>query len=61
MSKVKVDSTKCPQDHSCPLVRVCPAGAISQSGYGAPVVDSEKCISCGRCVITCPYHCLAFE
>ncbi len=61
MSTIKIDSAKCPQDHPCPLVSVCPVGAISQNGYGAPTIDKEKCIACGRCIITCPYHCLSFE
>jgi len=51
MSKVKVESEKCPQDHPCPLVSICPVGAISQEGYGAPMIDKEKCIACGRCII----------
>lgn len=61
MSKVKVDPSRCPQDHPCPLIRICPAGAISQEGYSAPVIDHEKCLSCGRCVISCPYKTLSFE
>jgi len=29
---------------------VCPVGAITQSGFGLPVIDPEKCIECGKCV-----------
>jgi len=61
MSTVHVDASKCPKDHVCPLIRICPAGAIGQEGYSAPVIDHEKCRSCGRCVISCPYKCLSFE
>ena len=61
MSTVKVDSSKCPQDHTCPLIRICPVGAISQDGFSAPQIDHEKCISCGRCVMSCPYQTLSFE
>ncbi|HEY9125379.1 MAG TPA: 4Fe-4S binding protein [Bacteroidales bacterium] len=43
----------CPQNHRCPIIRVCPVGAISQSGYGLPVIDEEKCTECGRCVRYC--------
>jgi Fe-S-cluster-containing hydrogenase component 2 len=61
MSNVKVDSNKCPQDHPCPLIQICPVGAISQDGFSAPKINKEKCISCGRCVATCPYGTLSFE
>ena len=45
---------RCPQNHSCPVLRSCPVGAISQHGYAAPVVDEENCIDCGKCVQLCP-------
>ncbi|MEI7749440.1 MAG: 4Fe-4S binding protein [Candidatus Moraniibacteriota bacterium] len=60
-SAVKVDASRCPQDHACPLIRICPAGAIGQNGFSAPTIDHEKCLACGRCVISCPYKCLSFE
>lgn len=44
----------CPQNHRCPIVPICPVGAISQNGYGLPVIDEEKCIECGKCVKQCP-------
>ena len=56
---VKLVSEKCPQNHSCPLVRVCPVGAIKQVGFNAPTIDSSKCINCLVCVRNCPYR--AFE
>ncbi|MDR2120977.1 MAG: 4Fe-4S binding protein [Tannerella sp.] len=43
----------CPQNHPCPLLRVCPAGAITQTGYALPQIDPEKCIECGKCVKHC--------
>lgn len=49
-----VNKARCPQNHPCPSVRVCPAGALSQKGYGAPVVDQSKCTKCGKCVRYCP-------
>ncbi|EKD46700.1 MAG: hypothetical protein ACD_67C00108G0001 [uncultured bacterium] len=61
MSKIIVDSSKCPQDHQCPLVSICPVGAITQEGNSAPAIDQEKCISCGQCVATCPYQVVSFE
>lgn len=61
MQKIKTNPERCPQDHVCPLVRICPVGAISQQGFSAPEIDPEKCIACGRCVISCPYHVTSFE
>lgn len=34
----------------------CPFGAITMSKDSIPVVDPEKCTSCGICVKTCPKH-----
>jgi len=44
----------CPQNHRCPIIHVCPVGAISQNGYGLPFIDEEKCIECGKCIKQCP-------
>jgi Fe-S-cluster-containing hydrogenase component 2 len=51
---IKVNAARCPQNHSCPAIRVCPVEAISQEGYGLPAVDPEKCIACNKCVKFCP-------
>ena len=48
-----VSKSRCPQNHRCPIVAVCPVGAISQSGYGLPVIDEQRCIECGKCVRLC--------
>ncbi len=56
---VKID--RCPQNHSCPSVKVCPVSALSQSGFNAPNVDDDKCIKCGKCVNFCPKKALVFE
>lgn len=61
MKKIKIEASKCPQDHPCPLVKICPVGAISQDGFSAPKIDQEKCIACGKCVATCPYQAMSFE
>lgn len=45
---------RCPQDHACPAVRVCPAGALTQKKQEAPTVHKDICIGCGRCAMTCP-------
>lgn len=53
--KLVVDENKCPQDHWCPAMRVCPKQAISQENkFDLPVIDQEKCIVCGKCIKFCP-------
>lgn len=51
-----ISSLACPQNHRCPLLHICPVGAISQNGFGLPVIDEEKCIECGQCAMLCPTH-----
>lgn len=59
--KLAVKTARCPQNHPCPSVRVCPVGALSQKGYKAPVVDKNKCTKCGKCVKFCPMRALVLE
>jgi ferredoxin len=49
-----ISSLACPQNHRCPLMHVCPVGAISQNGNGLPIIDESKCIECGKCTRYCP-------
>ena len=51
---VNVSKSRCPQNHACPAVRVCPTGALKQTGKAAPEVLAELCTDCGRCVAFCP-------
>jgi len=46
--------SRCPRNHPCPSVQVCPVGAITQEGFAAPVIDPGKCIDCGKCQRFCP-------
>ena len=58
--KITVNKDRCPQNHKCPAITVCPKKAISQeSPFSLPVVDAEKCIVCGKCMMYCPKK--AFE
>jgi Fe-S-cluster-containing hydrogenase component 2 len=50
---------KCPQDHPCPCVRICPVDAVYQQGFSAPRIDKDKCIECAKCVRFCPYQAIA--
>ena len=58
--KLKIIKEKCPQNHACPSVRVCPFGALTQNGYNAPIVDEAKCTKCGKCVKFCPMKAIVF-
>ena len=52
--RLAVNPRRCPQNHPCPAVRVCPANALKQQGYGLPTVDMAACVVCGKCVRYCP-------
>jgi ferredoxin len=51
---IQVNNPRCPQNHPCPSIRVCPTGALQQQGYRAPTVDDTRCIDCGKCIRSCP-------
>lgn len=53
--KLVVDAERCPQNHRCPAIAVCPQKAISQKTmFSLPVIDDDKCIVCGKCIRYCP-------
>jgi len=53
--KLIVNEKKCPQNHRCPSIAVCPKNAISQDDiFALPKVDNELCILCGKCMQYCP-------
>lgn len=56
--KLQVIKERCPQNHKCPSVGVCPVDALSQKTIEAPSVDMDKCIECGKCVNFCPMNAL---
>lgn len=51
---ITIDKNRCPQNHGCPSIMVCPVGAISQNGFELPVINQELCIECGKCIKFCP-------
>ena len=59
--KLKINIEKCPQNHKCPAVKICPVGDLSQKDFMAPVIDEEKCIRCGKCSNFCPKQALVLE
>ncbi|MDF1564020.1 MAG: 4Fe-4S ferredoxin [Deltaproteobacteria bacterium] len=50
---IEVIAHYCPQNHPCPVVRLCPVDAIEQEGNSAPKVDQESCIDCCACTNAC--------
>ena len=58
---LKVKTARCPQNHPCPSVRVCPVKALTQNGFHAPDVDDAVCVKCGKCVRFCPMGALVLE
>ncbi len=60
-ARLVVKTDRCPQNHPCPSIRVCPTNALTQKGFKAPDVDPEKCIKCGKCVRYCPMRALVLE
>ena len=53
-----VKKDRCPQNHPCPAVRVCPVGALTQKGFAVPEVNYDLCIACGKCSNFCPMRAL---
>lgn len=53
MSEIIIKIENCPQNHICPAVANCPADALTQNGFSAPVIDSDKCIMCKKCINIC--------
>lgn len=52
--RLNIITENCPQNHKCPAVGICPVGALSQTGFSAPVIDYGKCVRCGKCSAFCP-------
>lgn len=53
--ELTINPKRCPRNHRCPAISVCPKGAISQKTiFSLPVVDHDKCIVCGKCIRFCP-------
>jgi Fe-S-cluster-containing hydrogenase component 2 len=44
---------RCPKNHKCPAVRICPVGALKQERYDAPTIEDNS-VKCGKCAMVCP-------
>jgi len=45
----------CMHCQDAPCIEVCPTGASYQRDDGIVLVDPEKCVGCGYCIVACPY------
>jgi len=45
----------CMQCDNPPCVSICPVSATYRTEEGVVLVDEERCIGCGYCVVACPY------
>lgn len=59
--KIIIIEDRCPKNHSCPSVKICPVNALTQNNFDAPMVDLSKCVKCGKCVSFCPKKALVLE
>jgi len=52
---ININEESCPQNHRCPVINVCPVGAIEQENpYSAPKINEDLCSDCGLCTNYCP-------
>ena len=59
--KLEIIVDKCPQNHKCPAVKICPAEALLQKNFEAPTIAYNKCIACGKCSNFCPKKALVLQ
>ncbi len=45
----------CMQCENPPCTSVCPVGATYRAADGVILVDEQRCIGCGYCIVACPY------
>jgi len=45
----------CMQCENPPCTSVCPVGATYRAPDGVILVDEQRCIGCGYCIVACPY------
>ncbi|HOE09619.1 MAG TPA: 4Fe-4S binding protein [Treponemataceae bacterium] len=56
---MNINERRCPANHPCPAVRVCPVNAITQKGFALPSINNDVCINCGKCIKFCPMRAIS--
>ncbi len=52
--KLILDLQKCPANHHCQAVAVCPMDALYQADeHHAPEINYNLCVACGACTRRC--------
>jgi anaerobic dimethyl sulfoxide reductase subunit B len=60
--RIHLQWVPCYHCESPACVESCPAGAIyKEAGYGAVLIDKDKCVGCRSCYESCPYGSPVFE
>lgn len=49
-------SSACNHCSAPACMEVCPTGAMHKDDLGLVSVDERRCIGCGYCALSCPYH-----
>lgn len=49
-------SVSCNHCSNPACMEVCPTGAMHKDERGLVSVDAQRCIGCGYCALSCPYH-----
>lgn len=49
-------SSACNHCSTPACMEVCPTGAMHKDDLGLVSVDERRCIGCGYCALSCPYH-----
>jgi len=55
VTDVRFVARLCMQCEDSPCTGVCPVGATYRTPDGVILVDEDRCIGCGYCVVACPY------
>ncbi|MFH1650489.1 MAG: 4Fe-4S dicluster domain-containing protein [Chloroflexota bacterium] len=55
-------SVRCQHCAEAPCLSACLTGAISRDpANGAVIVDEERCIGCGNCILVCPFGAVRYD
>ena len=50
---IEIQAAACPQNHPCPVIKLCPTEALKQEGFSAPTVDEDARSCCCACTQAC--------